>query len=318
MGRRYKHSEVFAEVKAIKEDIQVNLTSLQYLQILDYYLWNSLQFIIKISPNFFLCYLSKVIAYQQIHPMSKLSSESRESITNNFYNYVTTQNIDYVKKLYLNRGLYFGIIFYWLSKSNEYFRLRSPFNDQEENVAERMHKITNELAIENISLYYAHFKQVEYWFEKAQDFKSKIMQKYVRMTLLRAQKAYTECNYEVDLDDVTQIYLQIMSKAIDRCDSRFGVLTTFIQSWLKSAKAIVQQMVKNKQHSTSYEGLIEEFGDSANFGSTFFDSSFDTLEELAYVAQKIDRSGCLRLRYKIPQYMSLSNRKILENHAANV
>ena len=158
----------------------------------------------------------------------------------------------------------------------------------------------------------------EYWFEKAQDFKSKIMQKYVRMTLLRAQKAYTECNYEVDLDDVTQIYLQIMSKAIDRCDSRFGVLTTFIQSWLKSAKAIVQQMVKNKQHSTSYEGLIEEFGDSANFGSTFFDSSFDTLEELSYVAQKIDRSGCLRLRYKIPQYMSLSNRKILENHATNV
>ena len=111
MGRRYKHSEVFAEVKAIKEDIKVNLTSLQYLQILDYYLWNSLQFIIKISPNFFLCYLSKVIAYQQIHPMSKLSSESRESITNNFYNYVTTQDIEYVKKLYLNRGLYFGIIF---------------------------------------------------------------------------------------------------------------------------------------------------------------------------------------------------------------
>ena len=62
MARRYKHSEVFAEVKAIEEDIKINLTSLQYLQILDYYLWNSLRFLINISPTFFTCYLSKVIA----------------------------------------------------------------------------------------------------------------------------------------------------------------------------------------------------------------------------------------------------------------
>lgn len=312
MARRYKHSEVFAEIKAIEEDIKVNLTSLQYLQILDYYLWNSLRFLINVSPRFFVCYLSKVIAYQQVHPMSKLSSESRETITNNFFNYVTTNDIEWVKKLYLNRGLYFGIISYWLSKSHEYFRLRSPFNEDSK-APEKMHAITNELSIENVSLYYANYKQVEYWFAKAQDFKSKIMQKYVRMTLLQAQKAYVEYNHEVDLDDVTQIYLQIMSKAIDRCDSRFGVLTTFIQSWLKSAKAIVQRIVQSKQHSLSYEGLIETYGDSADMGTSMFDNSFDTIQELAYIAQRVDTSGCLRIKYKIPQFMSLANRKLLED-----
>lgn len=312
MARRYKHSEVFAEVKAIQEEIKINLTSLQYLQILDYYLWNSLRFLINISPSFFICYLSKVIAYQQIHSMSKLSSESRETITNNFFNYVTTGDVEWAKKLYLNRGLYFGILSYWLSKSHEYFQLKSPFNTVE-NAPERMHKIVNELAISNVSLYYANYKQTAYWFEKAQDFKSKIMQKYVRMTILQAQKAYVEYNHELDLDDVTQIYLQIMSKAIDRCDSRFGVLTTFIQSWLKSAKAIVQRTVQSKQHSISYEGLIEEYGDSADVGITSFDNSFDTLEELAYVAQKVDTTGCLRIMYKIPQFMSIQNRKILED-----
>ena len=312
MARRYKHSEAFAEVKAIEEDIKINLTSLQYLQILDYYLWNSLRFLINVSPTFFTCYLSKVIAYQQVHSMSKLSSESRETITNNFFNYVTTGDIEWVKKLYLNRGLYFGIISYWLSKSNEYFQLRSPFNERED-APKRMYEIANELSITDTSVYYANYKQVAYWFSKAQDFKSKIMQKYVRMTILQAQKAYVEYNHEIDLDDVTQIYLQIMSKAIDRCDSRFGVLTTFIQSWLKSAKAIVQKMVQSKQHSTSYEGLIEEFGDSADVGVTSFDDSFDTLQELAYAAQKIDTTGCLRIMYKIPQFMSLQNRKLLED-----
>lgn len=312
MARRYKHSEVFAEIKAIEEDIKVNLTSLQYLQILDYYLWNSLRFLINVSPRFFVCYLSKVIAYQQVHSMSKLSSESRETITNNFFNYVTTNDIEWVKKLYLNRGLYFGIISYWLSKSHEYFRLRSPFNEDSK-APEKMHAITNELSIENVSLYYANYKQVEYWFAKAQDFKSKIMQKYVRMTLLQAQKAYVEYNHEVDLDDVTQIYLQIMSKAIDRCDSRFGVLTTFIQSWLKSAKAIVQRIVQSKQHSLSYEGLIETYGDSADMGTSMFDDSFDTIQELAYIAQRVDTSGCLRIKYKIPQFMSLANRRLLED-----
>lgn len=311
MARRYKHSEAFAEVKAIEEDIKINLTSLQYLQILDYYLWNSLRFLMNVSPTFFTCYLSKVIAYQQVHSMSKLSSESRETITNNFFNYVTTGDVEWVKKLYLNRGLYFGIISYWLTKSNEYFQLRSPFNERED-APERMHTIVNELSISDVSVYYANYKQVAYWFSKAQDFKSKIMQKYVRMTILQAQKAYVEYNHEIDLDDVTQIYLQIMSKAIDRCDSRFGVLTTFIQSWLKSAKAIVQKMVQTKQHSTSYEGLIEEFGDSADVGVTSFDDSFDTLQELAYAAQKIDTTGCLRIKYKIPQFMSLQNRKLLE------
>ena len=311
MARRYKHSEVFAEVKAIEEDIKINLTSLQYLQILDYYLWNSLRFVINISPTFFTCYLSKVIAYQQVHSMSKLSSESRETITNNFYNYVTTGDVEWIKKLYLNRGLYFGIISYWLSKSNEYFQLRSPFNTRGD-APERMHAIINELSITDNHLYYANYKQAQYWFDKAQDFKSKIMQKYVRMTILQAQKAYVEYNHEIDLDDVTQIYLQIMSKAIDRCDSRFGVLTTFIQSWLKSAKAIVQRMAQTKQCSTSYEGLIEEYGDSADVGVTLFDNSFDALQELSYVAQKIDTTGCLRIKYKIPQFISVQNRRLLE------
>lgn len=314
---KYKHSAVFAEIKSIEEDIKVNLTSLQYLQLLDYYLWNSLYFVIKISPKFFDRFLGQVIAYQQVHAMSKVSSESREKISCLFFNYLSTHDLDTVKSLYLNRGLYFGLLSYWLNQSKLYFQARSVFNTS--NVHPDASNVLHTLMIENEQLFYAHYKQAEYWFNKALDFKSKIMQKYVRMTLLQAQKTYVDFNHQMDLDDVTQIYLQIMSKAIDRCDSRFGVLTTFIQSWLKSARATVQRVIESKQHCDSYEGLIEEFGDSLDLGSEDnAASAFETVQELAYCAQQIDKSGVLRIMYNIPQYISVSDRKLLEEACLTV
>lgn len=309
--KKYKHSEVFAEIKAIKEDIEINLTSLQYLQILDYYIGNSLHYLSLISPKFFDNYLSKVIAYQQIHAMSKLSSESREKISCLFFNYITTRDVEYLKKLYLNRGLYLGIVSYWLNHSRVYFEQRSPFYEgkvEEDNVLER-------LGIENPSMYFAYFKAIEYWFNKALDFKGKIMQKYTRMTLLQAQKTYVEYNHVVELDDVTQIYLQIMSKAIDRCDSRFGVLTTFIQSWLKSAKAIVQKNAQSINRSSSYESLLEDFGDSVTIGTSDFNDEYDTFEEICYYASLWDKTGCLRIKYHIPQFLTDNDRQLLMSYA---
>ena len=78
--KRYQHSEVFASIKAIDEDIKINLTSLQYLQILDHYLYNAVHYVQKISPKILDCFLSKNIAYQQVHAMAKLSSENREKM----------------------------------------------------------------------------------------------------------------------------------------------------------------------------------------------------------------------------------------------
>ena len=300
----YKHSEVFAEVKAIEEDIKINLTSLQYLQILDYYLWNSLYFVIRISPGFITNCLSQILAYQQANTMIKVSSEPREKISNQFFNFLATNDPKHIKLMYLNRGCYFGIISYFLNQSRIYFDSNSPFSES------KLDKPN--LPIDDLDSYFAHFKQAEYWFNKALDFKSKIMQKYVRFTLLQAQRAYVDFGHRLELDDVTQIYLQIMSKAIDRCDSRFGVLTSFIQNWLKSARAQVQKIIESNQHCDSYDAMIEEFGDSTELGTVDSDHIKDAVEELAYYASIVDTSGCIRLLHNIPQYISLADRQILE------
>ena len=311
---KYKHSEVFAEVKAIKEDIAINLTSLQYLQILDYYLHNALKLLKQVSPEFFNAYLAKLIAYQQIHAMSKLSSESREKISCLFFNYITTEDEQHFKSFFLNRGLYFGILSYWLNKSRVYFKTRDIFAEQQVD-SEFAQNCVNELCIKDMDTYFAYFKAIEYWFNHALDFKSKIVQKYVRMTLLQAQKSYVDYNHAVDLDDVTQIYLGVMSKAIDRCDSRLGVLTTFIQSWLKSAQAAVQKQASMKHNNHSYEAMVEEFGDCINLGTASLDSSYEAIQNIAQITSNFDVTGCVRLLYKIPQYVTSADKQLLKEYA---
>ena len=313
--KKYQHSEVFASIKAIEEDIKINLTSLQYLQILDHYLYNAVHYLTKICPKFVDCFLAKVIAYQQVHAMAKLSSENREKMTVQYFNYLTTHDFTYLRKIYLNRGLYLGLLNYWLSKAKTYFELKNPFVEHSVLDAKQMDDIYTELAVQNCQMFYAYFKCVEYWTNKALDFKSKIVQKYTRMTLLQAQKTYVDYNHVVELDDVTQIYLQIMSKAIDRCDSRFGVLTTFIQSWLKSAKAIVQKLVQNKDQASSYEELVEQYGDNALLGCVTFDSEYEALEDIMYYSSLWDTTGCMRIKYHIPQYLSAEDRDLLNSYA---
>lgn len=311
---KYKHSEAFAEIKAINEDIKVNLTSLQYLQILDYYIWSALELLIKISPEVFKVYVSKVIAYQQIHAMTKVSSEGRESLSCAFFNYVTTNDLSRAKELHLNRGLYFGIINYWLSKAKLYHDLKSPFHTATVKDGAVMRAIQVELGIADLRFFHAYYRQIKYWSDLAQEFKVKIMQKYTRMTIVQAQKTYVDFGCSVELDDVTQIYLQIMGKAIDRCDSRLGVLTTFIQSWLKSARAAVQKIALSKLPASSYEELVES-GEHFESSAVDFSSDLETLEVVSVAARKIDKTGCLHIKYGIPQFISLQDKQILQSYA---
>lgn len=312
---KYKHSEVFAEVKAIEEDIKINLTSLQYLQILDHFLWSGLQYMMTVSPKFFECFLAKVVAHQQIHAMMKMSSEPRDKLSCHFFNFLTTSDVQHAKNMRLNRGLYFGVLQFWLKKSEAYFECKSVFHEPSDEDGKIMNDVFTELGILDCRDFYAYFRQIDYWCSRAQKFKSQIVQKYVRMTLLQAQKTYVEFNHVIELDDVTQIYLMVMSKAIDRCDSRLGVLTTFIQSWLKSAKAIVQKQANVKLHGSSFEELIEEHGDSVELGVSTMESPYEFFQQLSWATNEVDKTGCVNIMFGIPQFVSCADRQILESYA---
>jgi hypothetical protein len=155
---------------------------------------------------------------------------------------------------------------------------------------------------------YAISEEVKYWEDKAQNFKSLILQKYVRMSLMQAQSTYKELAHSYPLSDITQIYLIYAAKAIDRCDSRQGVLTTFIGSWLKSAKAEAAKHAKESYHQ-SYEALVEE---GITLGEVLPESDYEALEHLASVAKQYDPEGVLRATLRIPEFITAKQLAVLK------
>jgi hypothetical protein len=108
----------------------------------------------------------------------------------------------------------------------------------------------------------------------------------------------------------------IVSKAIDRCDARQGVLTTFIQSWFKSAKSEVANMAKG-QTDQSYEALSEEHGDAVSdiIGFSLPDTTSELEQHISYVAKQMDRQGYMRAALHIPEFMTIDQKAILERYA---
>ncbi|MGE8453806.1 MAG: hypothetical protein ACN6OP_24995, partial [Pseudomonadales bacterium] len=115
---------------------------------------------------------------------------------------------------------------------------------------------------------------------------------------------------EVPLDDVAQIHLLVTSKAIDRCDSRMGVLTTFITRWLKSARAQVADEAKGHADE-SLDAMAETLGDSMALGAVMPDTTTEAIQEIAYKALQADPDGVVRTAMGIPQYVSAKHRDTL-------
>jgi hypothetical protein len=298
----YRHSDTFAKLKAIKEDIPINLTSLQYLQMLDYFLWKAVTLVYESSPKYFTQCLAKIVAYQQSHTMTKLSTYNRGNLSCAFFNFAVSKDLTFIQKAGLNRDLYIGILSFWTRHSKRYFDSVSIFSNES----------PYQVPFEVTKNHYSYYREITYWLDRALDFKAKIIQKYTRMTLLQAQKVYKEFQFKMELDDISQIYLQTMSKAIDRCDSRLGVLTTFIQAWLKSAYAIVYKTVTSDNVTYSIDAMEEECGDTLEIGVSVLYDSFVHMDEVSAILAKLDTTGVFRIKYEIPQYLSPSDIQYLK------
>jgi hypothetical protein len=214
--------------------------------------------------------------------------------------------------MHINRGLLFGFISFFLNQLETYKRLH-----EQASITVRTRslcwQIERSIGLREGGELYAAIMEVEYWSAKARKWKEQIVEKYTRMALLQAQATYRDYNHVVKLDDIVQIYLLVVSRAIDRCDSRHGVITTFMQSWFKSAKSEVAKLAEGHQDS-SYEGLIEEHGDAVHdlLGTVMPDQSAEMWQHVAYIGSQIDPEGLVRTSMNIPQYVSLKHRRLLQ------
>lgn len=316
--KSYTHSKSFEVLKNTKEDITGNFTSLQYLQTLDFFLWNALLPIHAECPSLFNNYLAKVTARQTIKASTKFTSDDRTKLPIHLFNAVTAPDFkkahEHVRSMHLNRGLLFGFLSIFLNKLRYYERLHSPVVEMDITVRRsELYRIESSMGIRKGASLYFVIQQVRHWYDKARDFKEKIVQKYTRMALLQAQATYRDYNHYVQLDDCVQTYLLVVSRAIDRCDARQGVLTTFIQNWFKSARSEVANLAKG-QTDQSIESLNEDHGDAVSdiLGFVQADTSSENIEHIAYISKQVDPKGYVRAMLNIPEFVTREQRQILE------
>lgn len=306
----YQHSETFANLKDIKEQISDNLTSYQWLATLDYFIESALDPIVTAYPDFLDNYFSKVVARQTTKPSIKFSRNAKALLPAILFNSLTTEGKEkrkYQTALMFNRGVLFGAINSYLDSVAPLMRLHNP----QVKLKRKSRRLLIHIGESRTSPYvYGSTLQVRFWAEKAYKFKELIVQKYVRMSLMSAKRTYTELNYQQNLDDIIQTYLVYLSKAIDRCDARQGVLTTFIQTWFYSARAAVRKSIGEEQHS-SYDEMVDNgvFADT-----TAPNCKYEALQHVSAVAKTLDPQGVLRYACGIPEFFTSAQRKKLLTH----
>jgi len=318
--KAYEHSRSFDLFKTVEERIKSNYTTEQYLSTLDNFLWQSLVPIHTECPSLFNNYVAKVVAHQALRPSTKftsLTAEERGKLPVHLFNMLTAADVpqahNAAKAMYLNRGLLFGFLALFHNMMRPYMKLHSAFYDIDTLVrAHRMRQIELSVGLRHGGVLYAAAQQSSFWYDKARMFKHMIIEKYQRMTLNNARKTYKDFNHFVPLDDCIQIFLQVLSRAIDRCNPRQGVLTTFIQNWFKSARSEVAKLAKG-QSDQSYEAMSEDHGDAAHIalGTTDPDRSTELQQVIAEAARTVDPSGSVRAALGIPEILPYADRQSL-------
>ena len=322
--KNYEHSQSFDKLKKTKEDINGNLTSAQYLQTLDFFIWSSLIPIATQCPDFFLNYMAKVVARQSLKASAKYSSDDRTKLPIQLFNTLTANTqesmVNSARRLFVNRGLLFGFITLFHRRLRYYSHLCSTVSEMSDSRRRiQMYEIERSIGLKPGGNLYAALMESEHWDTKAREFKAMIVQKYTRMALNHAKNAYEDYNHEVPLDDITSIYMIVVNRAIDRCDSRLGVLTVFITNWFKSARSTVHMLAKEHRH-VSYESLTEELGDAIHdtIGVTLPDLDYELQQHIAYIAHEIDPNGVIRTALGIQQYVPRQQQLILEMLAVDM
>lgn len=289
----YRHSETFARLKRLHETIPHNLTSVEYLKTLDSLLDNALYPII-VSTRFVDTFLSKILAWQSTNPKRKTTSEGKKDLPSYVVLYLISDTAEQKLKIYrkigFDRGITMEIIRRWIDLMKRYEDLINVPEPTLEQI-EKSKRFLTALGSSDEEYPYGAYLQVKFWFERANYFKSVILEKYTRMCLNTAQQDYVKYHHRIDLEDIIQVYLMAASKGIDKCNANKGVLTTYIQNWLMSAKNIV---VKNYLGDNRVEKmkLPESHDVVEKLISEDHVARIDTPEQLIETAEdKLERQG---------------------------
>lgn len=311
------HSKSFGQLKVIKEKIQGNLTTSQYLETYDLLLLNAVRPIL-LNTDYIDSFVIRLMGWQEKNFRRKVSFVNRLEFPFLATVFLLAKNqkdkVEKYKELKLDRGARVQVVKSFHSALALYkeacdLKLSSPPNDpisyclgvkRRYEEAYRCDKLIEILA------------ESALWLERALEFKQAILEKYIRLCLNTARRDYTSFFQErVPLDDIVQTYTIAASRAIDKCDFTQGALTSHIQTWLYSGRDSLNRSVGGPD---SVHSQLEDIDETVN--STYEQelSEKDSEDEIKLLCKLVDPLGVARCYLGIPEILSPPELELLNRH----
>lgn len=231
-------SRVIDVLKKSVESIPENYTSRQLLATLDYLIFQAVRPII-VNTYYVDRVLGLLAGWLSTASRRKISSagskEQFQSLVMAFC--MATDPEDRLKiwqAIKLERTLSFFLVDQWLVRTEPY---ASAVID---NDSDSLSSIMRSACVVNQSAFFQKQQSVLYWQTQALKFKEALLEKYMRKVVNEAvayHRMHTKNNPHLDLhlDDLAQNLLLAVSKAIDKCNTDKGTLTSYAQLWIKDA-----------------------------------------------------------------------------------
>lgn len=306
-GYRYAHSEVFASLKNIHEGLSSNLTTSQYLQALDKYLQNATTPVI-VGTRFFDAFLARLVGWQEKNFRRKVSFADRRVVPARVINFLLQSTpegrIAAFEEIKLDRGIRMEALEVFYSRMERYeaacdCTLLAPGATEPQigyclfvknKIEEEMRARVNLLTV---------LSESKFWLDRAVAFKALILEKYTRLCINVARADYVNYfKHSVSLNDLIHWYWIAASRAIDKCDSEQGALTSHIRNWFLTARSRVSAQRDQRSSELNIELLALDSPElQATTNGTSKEEEEDRtlrLHSVRYLARLADPLGVAR------------------------
>lgn len=324
-------SNVLSALKKIQEQLPDNYSSHQLLSTLDQLLLNACLPIID-RTRFFDRHLGIISGWYASAARRKLASlPSKERFTALTSAFIisnsTEERIAAWKALKLERTLVFWLLNNWQETMSEWTDAVDAKDYDKKQVIERRACFIVHSSIFQIK------QHVDFWLTKATEFKQMLVEKYMRYVMVEVvnfskyQKQHNP-HMQFDLDEVAQDFCLAVSKAIDKCDTEKGTLTSYVQKWLQDARtnrseygtafslpsnqrrAIAQGLSFTNNLSVSLDSeQVLELAGSTNIEQEYIDAA--TVNRVRHLAKSADPLGIGRISLKITEVLSEEELRLL-------
>ena len=334
MTTDYRHSNTFASLKGVRETLNGNHSTVQYMRILDAYLTAAIEPLL-LRTNYADNKLCELLAWSTHNSRRKITMDKSIDHPGIIYDIVSrpvddTRRLLLWKSLKVDRGVAFYILDSFLHDVGEKYESVSNCDVSKPAGTIGSTLSFNGYAAQKLEAEYecvapliGTHKQVAFWEPKARAFKRVIIEKYVRFCLMTAQRDYTGFfAHEVELDDIIQAYLFMASRAIDRCDADQGALTSHITNWFLTArnKLNIERQNRHKEDQFGDLSLNSSDTETSVWGvpSLSVDdvaSASEETQHLYTIAKQADQEGLGRYLAGFEESLSPSEVNLLKSLA---